>query len=259
MRINFFKLIKYFLIFFGILIFIYFAAASLYRERIDFFYLTISFIGALITILSFKIESVLLLFKKLPKAIQYIIRFLFFCFILSFIIIQILIINNMRGVNITNNSGTDYLIILGCHATSENTTQLLAERGFAAVSYLNKNPETKVIVSGGQGYKDDITESEALKRLLLINNIDINRILTEDKSENTQENLKFSNDLYNLLDKNVIIVTSDYHIFRALSIAKKLKYTNVSALSSRSPRYILPALHIREYVSVIHNLIYGRL
>jgi len=58
-----------------------------------------------------------------------------------------------------------------------------------------------------------------LRRLLLEKKIDKERILLEDKSKNTMENFKFSNELYNLSDKKIIIVTSDYHMFRALSIA----------------------------------------
>jgi uncharacterized SAM-binding protein YcdF (DUF218 family) len=73
------------------------------------------------------------------------------------------------------------------------------------------------------------------------------------------ENFIFSNELYNLSDKNVIIVTSDYHMFRALFIAKKLKYTNVSGLPSRSQRSILPAFLLREYVTVAYYKILGRI
>jgi len=251
--------LNYLLLISGIFIFIYFTAASYSRGRIDTFYLIVSLIGALIIILSFNINPAVLLFKKLPGIIQFAAIILFFCFVLSFLIIQILIILNARGVNTHNNDGTDYLIILGCQVNGENPSQSLSQRGLKAVSYLNNNPETKAIVTGGQGPGEDITEAEALKRILLINNINIDRILTEDKSKNTLENLSNSNDLYGLLDKKIIIVTSDYHIFRAVSIAKKLNFTNVSGLPSESQPHAIVALRIREYVSVIHNLIHKRL
>jgi len=165
----------------------------------------------------------------------------------------------MRGSDNVFNNKAEYLIILGCHVTSENTSHLLSQRGLTAVSYLNRNPDTKAIVSGGKSPGENITEAEVLKKLLLDNNIGSKRIFSEDQSKNTLENLKFSDELYDLRDKNLMIVTSDYHIFRALSIAKKLEFTNVSALPSRTPRIILPALHIREYVSIVHNILFGRI
>jgi uncharacterized SAM-binding protein YcdF (DUF218 family) len=135
----------------------------------------------------------------------------------------------------------------------------LLSRGYAAVKYLNKNPETKVIVTGGQGPGENIPEAESLKRLLLENKIEKERIFLEDKSKTTMENLIFSNELYNLLDKNILIVTSDYHMFRALSIAKKLNYSNVSGLPSKSQRKVLPAFLLREYVTLMYYKILGRI
>jgi uncharacterized SAM-binding protein YcdF (DUF218 family) len=162
-------------------------------------------------------------------------------------------------MNSTPENGADYIIILGCQVIGEYASLPLLQRGYTGIRYLNRNPETKVIVSGGQGPGEDITEAEALRRLLLENKIDRNRILLEDKSRNTKQNLMFSNELYDLLDKNVIIVTSDYHMFRALSIARKLNYTNVSGLPSRSQRSVLPAFLMREYISIKYNKIIGRM
>jgi uncharacterized SAM-binding protein YcdF (DUF218 family) len=158
-----------------------------------------------------------------------------------------------------SSDGADYVIVLGCQVVGEYASLPLLSRGYTAVRYLNRNPETKVIVTGGQGPGENISEAESLRRLLLENKIDKERIFLEDKSKNTMENFIFSDDLYNLSDKKIIIVTSDYHIFRALSIAKKLKYTNVSGLPSRSQRSILPAFLLREYVTVVYYKILGRI
>jgi uncharacterized SAM-binding protein YcdF (DUF218 family) len=124
---------------------------------------------------------------------------------------------------------------------------------------LNRNPETKVVLSGGQGPGERISEAEALRRLLHENKIDKDRILLEDRSRNTKENLKLSHELYNVAEKNVVIVTSDYHMFRALSVAKKLGYTRVSALPSRSQRSVLPAFLLRESVAVMYYTITGKI
>jgi uncharacterized SAM-binding protein YcdF (DUF218 family) len=81
----------------------------------------------------------------------------------------------------------------------------------------------------------------------------------EDKSKSTLENLVLSNELYNLLDKKIVIVTSDYHIFRSLSMAGKLKYANVSGLPSKSQRSGLPAYLLREYAAIMYYKILGRI
>jgi uncharacterized SAM-binding protein YcdF (DUF218 family) len=233
----------------GICISLYFTITSIYWGRFDVFNFLVSLAGVLIIILSFKVNSIIIKVKKWPKFIQYFLKASVVCFILSFVIFLSLILFNMRN---TSKAGADYVIVLGCQVVGEYASLPLLSRGYTAVRYLERNPETKVIVTGGQGPGENISEAEALSRLLLERKIDKERIFLEDKSKNTWENLKFSNELYNLSDKNIVIVTSDYHIFRALSIAKKIKYRNVSGLPVRSQRSVFPAFLLREYVNILY-------
>lgn len=159
----------------------------------------------------------------------------------------------------TPKDGADYIIVLGCQVAGEYASLPLLSRGYTAIRYLKKNPETKVVVTGGQGPGENISEAEALRRLLLENKIDKERIFLEDQSKSTLENFILSNELYNLLDKNIVIVTSDYHMFRSLSMAKKLKYINVSGLPCKSQLSVLPAYLLREYVTIMYYKILGRI
>jgi uncharacterized SAM-binding protein YcdF (DUF218 family) len=240
----------------GIFIFLYFIIVSITWRRFDVFNLLVSIIGVLIIIISFKVNLIVNLFKKFKKIVQYLLIALLVCFILTVVIILSLILFNMRN---TSKPGADYVIVLGCQVAGEYASLPLLSRGYTAVRYLNKNPETKVILTGGQGPGENIPEAESLKRLLLENKIDKERIFLEDKSTNTMENFIFSDKLYNLSGKNIVIVTSDYHMFRALSLAKKLKYSNVSGLPSRSQKSILPAFLLREYVTVMYYKILRRI
>ena len=240
----------------GIIIILYFTWASIYWGRFDVFNFLVSLIGVLIVILSFKIYFFIDLIKKWPKLIQYLLKISFACLILSFVFFQAMIIYRMRD---TPKAGADYIIVLGCQVVGEYASLPLLGRGYTAIRYLNRNPETRVVVTGGQGPGGNITEAEALRRLLLENKIEEERIFIEDRSKSTMENLFFSNELYNLLDKNIVIVTSDYHIFRSLSVARKLKYTNVSGLPSRSQRSVLPAFLLREYVTIMYYKIIRRI
>jgi len=72
----------------------------------------------------------------------------------------------------TSKVRADYLIVLGCQVAGEYASLPLLIRGYTAVRYLEKNPETKVIESGGQGTGENISEAEALRRLLLERIID---------------------------------------------------------------------------------------
>jgi len=267
MKLNFPKKIKQFcgylvshgnifLRIFGISVFLYFIIVTISWRRFDAFNFLASLFGAFIVILSLKNNFIAGLFKKIPKAVRYALIILFICFMLSFIVIQSLIIINMLN---TSKPEADYVVVLGCQVAGEYASLPLLSRGYAAIRYLNKNPETKVIVTGGQGPGENITEAASLRRLLLENKIDKERIFSEDRSRNTMENFIFADELYNLKDKNIIIVTSDYHMFRALSIAKKINYKNVSGLPSRSQRSILPAFLLREYVTVVYYSLLRRL
>jgi len=212
--------------------------------------------GILIIILSFELNLIGNFIKRRPKLIQYSLKVILACFFLSFIIFQSLIMYNMRMTPVI---GADYVIVLGCQVVGEYASIPLLSRGYTAVRYLNRNPDARVILSGGKGPGENISEAEALKMLLLENKIDRERILMEDKSRNTMENFIFSNVLYNISDKKTVIVTSDYHIYRALSMAKKLKYTNVSGLPAKSRRSVLPAFLVREYAAVIYNKLLRRM
>jgi uncharacterized SAM-binding protein YcdF (DUF218 family) len=205
---------------------------------------------------SFKLNFVITLINKCPKVIRYLLLVIFVCFILSFVIFQSIIIYNMRT---TARAEADYVIVLGCQVVGEYASLPLLSRGYTAIRYLNRNPEARIVLSGGKGNGENISEAEALRRLLTANEIDKERILLEDQSRNTIENFRFSNELYDLSDKKTVIVTSDYHMFRALSVAKKLKYTNVSALPSRSQRVSLPAFLLREYVTIMYYKFTGKI
>lgn len=240
----------------GIFILLYFTLVSVSWRRFDVFNFLVSILGVLIIISSFKVNFIVGLIKKLPKIIRYLIMAALACFVVSFIIVLSLIIYNTRN---TSEAGADYVVVLGCQVAGEYASLPLLSRGYTAVRYLNKNPETKVIVTGGQGPGENISEAESLRRLLTENKIDKERIFLEDKSRNTRENFVFSDELYKLSDKKIIIVTSDYHMFRALSIAKKLNYSDVSGLPGRSQKSILPAFLLREYVTVLYYKISGRI
>lgn len=143
----------------------------------------------------------------------------------------------------------DYLIVLGARVKGEMMTKALLFRVEAALEYLRENPNTKVIASGGQGPGEDITEAEAMRRYFVANGIDEDRILLEDRSTTTFENLSFSRELVGE-DASVAIVSNDFHVYRASIIGKRLDFAEVHTLAGRTPTIAIFKLWSREYFAV---------
>lgn len=155
-------------------------------------------------------------------------------------------------------ANADYIIILGAQVKGEVPSQILHLRVKKAIEYLNNNPDTKVIVSGGQGSGELISEAECMRRILEKNNISDDRIIMEDRSTNTQENLQYSMDLVGK-DYSFVISTCNFHQFRAQKIAEKLGAHHVSGISSRSNIPLLPNYFFREFFAVIKYYISGQI
>ena len=102
-----------------------------------------------------------------------------------------------------------------------------------AVEYLNENPDTVCIVSGGQGSNEPWTEAEGMAQYLQEKGIDTARILTEDQSQTTEQNITNSKMLMKE-GASVGIVTNNFHVFRALQIAKKYGLSDVCGIAADS-------------------------
>ena len=79
----------------------------------------------------------------------------------------------------------DYIIVLGAHVAGTRLSKALLERTRRALRYLEENPETRAVLSGGQGQGEQISEAEAMYRYLTEHGIDGSRLILEDRSTNT--------------------------------------------------------------------------
>jgi uncharacterized SAM-binding protein YcdF (DUF218 family) len=156
-------------------------------------------------------------------------------------------------------SGMDYLIVLGAQVRGTRITKALQKRLDTAASYLKENPETMVIVSGGQGTGEDISEAEAMKRYLNRKGIDNRRILQENKSTSTYENILYSKELVVDQNSSVAIVTNGFHIYRALGIAKKQGMKKIQGLAAPTDQILLFNYYVREAAGVLKDKLFGNL
>lgn len=153
----------------------------------------------------------------------------------------------------------DYMIVLGAHVYGERMSSNLKYRIALAKEYLEENPATKVILSGGQGHGEKISEAEAMYRYLIQNGIAKERIQKEEASVNTEENIKNSIKTGNLEKKKVVIVSNDFHVYRAIGIAKKLGLTDAQGLGSKTHPYTSINCYTREVFAVIKYKLCGQI
>ena len=112
----------------------------------------------------------------------------------------------------------DYLIVLGAHVDGTRLTLALLERTRRALEYLKANPGTKAVLSGGKGKGEKISEARAMYDYLTANGIEGSRLILEDRSVNTKENLSFSLEKIGDLSASVGVVTNNFHVFRGVAI-----------------------------------------
>jgi uncharacterized SAM-binding protein YcdF (DUF218 family) len=143
----------------------------------------------------------------------------------------------------------DYLIILGANVKGTVPSSVLQSRIDTAVIYLKKNPKTIVIASGGKGSGEEISEAEAIKRELIKRGINKSRILLENQSTSTYENIKFSKKLLPRNAKTGVIVTNEFHLYRSLLIANN-QHLHVYGLAAKTPLLAIPRSYIREYMAI---------
>lgn len=144
------------------------------------------------------------------------------------------------------------VIVLGCQVRGETPSPMLLRRTETALGYLNENPGSVCIVSGGRGTNESISEAECMKRILVANGIAESRIFLEDRSTSTYENIKFSKAIIeaNRLPQTVVIATDGFHQFRALNFAKR-EGLNASPVTSRTPLSVLPFYWLREVIAIV--------
>lgn len=154
----------------------------------------------------------------------------------------------------------DALIVLGCGINGTVPSRNLKDRLDTAIEYYNNNSDALIVVSGGQGPQEDITEAEAMERYLLENNISKNIIIKEDKSTSTNENFIFSNEiLINRLGENykAAYITNDFHIYRAGRLAE-LNGVNAVGYSAPTELFSIIPNYLRESLAVIQLWVFDK-
>ena len=152
------------------------------------------------------------------------------------------------------------MVVLGCGLSAQDHTSpslMLARRLVAAYDYLTQNPETVCIVSGGQGPDEYISEAKAMADYLVRRGIHPDRIILEDNSTSTYENIAFTKEIMDekkLFGEsealNLIVVTDGFHQFRAQRMAEAQGFTCYT-VSAKAPAGLVAYYWLREICGIV--------
>ena len=180
---------------------------------------------------------------------------LFALWFLSFLAIVFMLYENSQRYDI---SEPEYLIILGASLDGDRPGLTLEQRLLTGLEYLKQHPEIPVIVSGGQGQGETITEAEAMSIFLRENGIPEERIILESASTSTAENFRFSASLLKNRGESqpvkIMIVTNEFHLLRAAMLAERSGFIS-GRIPARTPLHVLPVNLLREYFALPKSLL----
>lgn len=148
----------------------------------------------------------------------------------------------------------DVIIVLGAKVNSG----ALRNRVQVAEEYLAANPSTVAVLSGGQGDDEEMSEARYMYDRLVAAGVEPSRLTLEDRSADTRQNLRFSRE-YIPDGASVGLVSNNFHIFRALRLAREAGYQNVCGVPVATSLLSLPHYLMREFCGVAYELVRGNM
>ncbi|MCM1174664.1 MAG: YdcF family protein [Blautia sp.] len=196
------------------------------------------------------------MWSGLPHGLQKVIAAALVCGIFAFIIVEGCIISGYRAKGEEN---LDYLIVLGAQVKEKGPSAALKFRLDTAYDYLVENENTICIVSGGQGANEPCSEAQGMYGYLVEKGIARERIIMEDKSTDTSENIAFSSAFLDMETDRVGIVTNNFHVFRGVRLARHQGIQNVCGIAAPADICFQPNNMVREFFGIVKDLLCGNL
>lgn len=198
---------------------------------------------------------------KCPKAVRGISYILLGTGLSVFLICQICILSHFFD---KGEPELDYVIVLGAQMRSTGPSVIYKYRLQKAKEYLDRNPDTICITTGGQGYNETVSEGEGGRDYLVSLGIYPDRILVENSSRDTAENVTNSMEIIRAqsVDENELkigIITNGFHVFRGVHIARKVTSAEVSGIAAYMQFRFIPNNMVRECFGILRDFFAGRL
>lgn len=199
-----------------------------------------------------------------------------------FVVVEILV---FTGVAARDTRGLDYVIVLGARIKKDGLSKSLKKRLDRAIEYLDENPGTILVLSGGQGADEPISEAAAMRDYLVFNGVEEKQLILESRSRSTVENIAYSRvaieedqakrkkkrqdspmvvwpgPILEVPDKPIKIgvLTSDFHVFRAVQIGKKWGIPDIYGISCDSDPVLFPHFCVRECAAILKDKLVGNM
>ena len=217
-------------------------------------------LGNILTLLlGFVLLCVVVFWKKLKKAIPKWLKTTFFLLLALVFVFSSSLYLHGKNDNATHDE--DAVIILGAGLRGSRPSSTLKGRLIAAFEYHKENPDALIVVSGGQGHDENISEALAMEQYLVSLGVPNNKIIKEEESTSTYENFMFSRKILDAhLGKNykIAYISNDYHVFRAGRIASDAGFENTTHIHSDTLWHsVLPGV-LRECIGVMKYFILGK-
>lgn len=175
------------------------------------------------------------------------------------IIFLILCTQVIRGMTWSGSRNLDYVVVLGAQVKGTVPSRALGKRLQKTLEYAKQNENTILVLSGGQGKGEDITEAECMRQYLVSHGIKEERLILEDRSTNTKENLEFSDRLTGCADARTGVLSNNFHVCRAVKLAKKLNYRHAEGIAAPSDPVMQVHYVVREVFALVKEKIEGHI
>lgn len=209
----------------------------------------------------------------------------FFCASLAiFLTVEIMIFMGAASTDVPN---LDYLVVLGARVREDSISNSLKMRLDKAIEYSQKNQDTILVLSGGQGPDEPVSEAQAMYEYLLYNGVLPEQMVKETFSTSTVENIAYSKVLIDRIEQSkkeliqlgrdeipiapgpysmaeekplqIGVLTSNFHVFRAKMIARKWGIPGIYGIAAQSDWILFPHFCVRECVVILKDKLMGNM
>ena len=192
-----------------------------------------------------------------------------------------LIFTNVPGLAVP---GLDYVIVLGAKVETDGLSGSLQRRLDKAAEYMAENPDTFLVLSGGQGDDEPVSEAAAMYQYLKEKGVPDKQMLLEDASRNTAENIAYSQILIEqhrgeqkkltgvpvLSEEQMVllapdkplqvgIITNNFHLYRAGLIARKRGFDDISGIAAGADPVLMVHMSVRECIAILKDRLLGNI
>ena len=183
-------------------------------------------------------------------------------FVIILMCLEVLLVGflTIYGHNDNVDYREDALIVLGAGIRGDKVTLTLKLRLDKAIEYHKKNPDALIVVTGGQGFQETVTEASAMEKYLLEQGVPKDVIVKEERATSTNENMRFSKQI---LDERfggkykVAVISNNFHIYRSVVIAKMEGFEDISHMHAGLQWYNIVQCYLRESLATLKMWVLG--